>query len=461
MMTKARFWLLLVPVALLAAVPCRGEERVYLMGSTPFFATVGAFPDWRFEDLGDKDFIALHVDDFWGVPWEAFAAGAAPPPAWSAKWQALAASAGAGGKIIYLSVSPLAGRKTLAAEVGADGQAVNGWAPVDGSGCFDFAADSQFARRQTAYVNYSKFVIDLVRPRFFSPAIEMNVAFSLCPSQREAWTRWYAGVHLALKQAYPALIIFPTFQMEHLYGVADAASSCGAGVSDEACFDKHLDEALLVPADRAAFSVYPVAWVFKGESMPVDTFAKIQARTSSPIWVSETGWPSVRIPVQSTPSCGADAYPASIANETKQAAHMDWLLGEAQARRMEAIVWWLNRDFLDGPSATVCPCSGDAGTCDLINGFASAGAGAELLLRLFANMGLRRFDGAARPAHALWSAALARPHVARAVVPARQRNLPLQAGRVLDRGNTPTSPYSAEIWNSPQSARKSRKEMRQ
>ena len=86
-MTKVRSWLLLLPVALLAAVPCRGEERAYLMGSTPFFATAGAFPDWRFEDLGDKDFIALHADDFWGVPWEAFAAGAAPAPAWSAKWR--------------------------------------------------------------------------------------------------------------------------------------------------------------------------------------------------------------------------------------------------------------------------------------------------------------------------------------------------------------------------------------
>ena len=50
------------------------ETRSFLMGATPFFASFDGsrtvFPDWRFENLDDRDLLSLHVDDFWGVPWD-------------------------------------------------------------------------------------------------------------------------------------------------------------------------------------------------------------------------------------------------------------------------------------------------------------------------------------------------------------------------------------------------------
>lgn len=34
------------------------ENRPFLMGSTPFFVTAAAFPDWRFENLEDRDLLS-------------------------------------------------------------------------------------------------------------------------------------------------------------------------------------------------------------------------------------------------------------------------------------------------------------------------------------------------------------------------------------------------------------------
>ncbi|MEW8318362.1 MAG: hypothetical protein AB2660_19940 [Candidatus Thiodiazotropha sp.] len=42
--------------------------RPFLLGSTPFFTRHDGirviFPDWRFENLDDRDLLSLHVDDF-------------------------------------------------------------------------------------------------------------------------------------------------------------------------------------------------------------------------------------------------------------------------------------------------------------------------------------------------------------------------------------------------------------
>jgi len=390
--------------------------RSFLMGTTPFFARPSTFPDWRFENPEDKDLLSVHVDDFWGVPWVEFRDGTARPAAWESKWAALANNVRASGKILYLAVSPLGGRKTLAPRVKADGSTEADWAPVDASGCYPFATDPGADGFKTAYIQYLSYLISLVQPTYVSPAIEMNIQFSRCIAvDKAAWIAWYADVHNALKAAFPALIIFPTFQMEHMYGIADAQAACAGGLGVAACFDRRLNEALTIPGDRMAFSSYPVGWKFRSEyafSYPTDTYSRVKSATSRNIWISETGWPAVKILVSyqhgSSGSCGPDLIPASLANETEMNNYLSWLLGEAQNQNFEAVIWWLNRDYLDGPTAATCPCSGINDTCGMTDLFYSISAETELSLRVFGNMALRNYDGSPRPAHAAWQAFLSR-----------------------------------------------------
>jgi hypothetical protein len=82
-----------------------------------------------------------------------------------------------------------------------------------------------------------------------SPAIEMNMPFTTCPAQKAAWIAWDPDVHSALKSAYPTLVVFPTFQMEYMYGIAEAPAACIRGTLSQ-CFDQHLADALAIPGDR-------------------------------------------------------------------------------------------------------------------------------------------------------------------------------------------------------------------
>lgn len=386
--------------------------RSFWMGTTPFFATSTTFPDWRFENLGDKDLVSVHADDFWGVPWDQCnAGGCAPPAAWTAKWSSLADSARATGKTLYLALSPLGGRKTLAPRLDANGNKIENWAPVDANGCYPFATDANAATYQAAYISYMKYLIDLVGPRYVSPAVEMNIPFSQCSSQKAAWIAWYSGVHNALKAAYPSLVVFPTFQMEHMYGISDDQAACAAGTALAACFDLRLAEALTIPGDRIAFSSYPIGWKYRAEysfSYPTDTYERVQAVTTRRIWMAETGWAAVKVlqnyPHGAVGSCGADLFPETIANNTEQENYLRWLLAEAQRREFESVIWWLNRDYLDGAVAGTCPCvPATSDTCLLADTFFAAGGDfGETLLRVFGNMALRNYDGSPRPARTAW-----------------------------------------------------------
>jgi hypothetical protein len=410
-----------------ASAPPPAPTRSFYMGASPFFATATAFPDFRLENMDERDLLSVHIDDFWGVPWDQCAGTActALPAAFVARWQQLAASAQASGKVLYLAVSPLANRRTLSGSVQADGSVLQGWLPpgvIDGNGCYLFSADAAHAAGYAAaYVNFVRYLVDLVHPSYLSPAIEMNMPFTTCASQKSAWIAWYTSVYNALKAAYPTLPIFPTFQLEFLYGSAEPAAACAMGTSYTDCFKARLNEALAIAGDRIAFSSYPEGWTYSGEfnfGVPPDTFAITRAATTRRIWVSETGWNTV--PVRSSyahatgGSCSATfllpdtvSTPAGtkdLANNAAQAAYMSWLLGQAQGQQLEAVIWWLNRDYLDGAVSATCPCApSTSDTCRLADTFYAAGGDFdEGLLRGFGNMALRNFDGSARPAEAVW-----------------------------------------------------------
>lgn len=423
---KAKWFYTPALVAVLTLYACSGggggstATRSYWMGTTPFFATPSLFPDWRFENLEDKDLLSIHADDFWGVPWEQCnASGCTPPAAWVSKWTNLANSANSQGKTLYLALSPLQDRKRLAPRVdSASGNPVRSWDQTDADGCYQFSTDANAASYKAAYISYVKYLVNLVGARFITPSVEMNILFTQCPSQKAAWVAWYTDVHNAIKAEYPSRVIFPTFQMEHMYGISDSQAACTAGTTLAACFDQRLSEALAIPGDRIAFSSYPIGWKYLAEysySYPTDTYARVQNATPRKIWMAETGWAAVPIRQSyahgATSSCGADLIPASLANDTEQESYMRWLLAEAQTRGFESVIWWLNRDYLDGAVAATCPCTpATSDTCVLNDAFyTAAGTTGEVLMRLFGNMALRNYDGTARPARGVWRAYFDRP----------------------------------------------------
>lgn len=410
-----------------APTPTPVPTRSFYMGASPFFATATALPDFRFENLDERDLLSVHVDDFWGVPWDQCAGTACTglPATWVARWQQLASAAQASGKVLYLAISPLANRRTLAGSVQADGSILQGWLPpgvVDAQGCYLFSADAAHAAGYaTAYANFIRYLVDLVHPAYLSPVVEMNMPFTTCAAQKAAWIDWYTSVHNAIKAAYPALPVFPTFQLEFLYGSAEPAAACATGTSYTDCFKSRLDEALAIPGDRIAFSSYPDGWVYSSAfnfGVPPDTFAITRQATTRKIWVSETGWNTVPLRNSyahgASGSCSASyllpdtlSTPAGVrdlANNAAQAAYMSWLLGQAQVQQLEAVIWWLNRDYLDGAVAATCPCTpSGSDTCRLADTFYSVGGDfTEGLLRVFGNMALRNYDGSARPAEAVW-----------------------------------------------------------
>lgn len=418
----------------LAAGALRAEEpRPFLMGFTPIALSSTTFPDWRFEDLGHQDLISIHGDDFLGIPWDAFAAGTPPAASWQQQWASIAASAKDSGQVRYLALSPLEGRKRLAPKIDAAGTKHYTWDPVDANGCFRFAADPDAQKYQRAYVAYASHLIDLVQPRYFSPAIEMDIQFYSCPDQKVAYQDWYAGVHRALKARHPSLVIFPTFQFEYLYGVALGPSDpftpwCGGARTDaslKACFEQHLDEALTVPADRVGLSMYPIQFLYPplppdnystGFSRLAEGFGLIQQKTGREIWVTETGWPAVKILTSyqhaSPPStCGTVLIDdVAVGGEANIRNYLEALLNQAQGKAFEAVVWWEHHDLLDENDTDACPCPGPSVTCNAIDAFYSVGGTfTELTLRRFGNMGLKRYDGSPRAAHDLWAQTFARP----------------------------------------------------
>ncbi len=404
------------------------------MGNTAFFGTPTLFPDWRFDHTDDRDLLSMHVDDFWGVPWDyCDASGCTVPTAWDSKWRDLAATARVTGKTIYLAVSPLSDRRTIAKRELADGATEEHWLPVavvDANGCYKFVEDAtNAAAYKAAYISFLKYLVGLFQPTYLSPAVEMNMPFTACPAQKAAWIAWYSDVYAALKASYPALIVFPTFQMEYMYGVAEPAAACTSGTSYGECFDQRLAETLAIPADRAAFSTYPVAWVYSsvyGYSQPTDTYERVASATTRKIWVSETGWPTVPLLASylhgSSGTCGSDLYPANLtvpgvgtfgmASDDRQAQYLSWLLGEAQSRQFEAVVWWLDRDYLDGSVAATCPCDpATSDTCQLADLFYTIGGDfGETILRVSGNMALRYYDGSPRPAYTTWKQYLDRTY---------------------------------------------------
>jgi hypothetical protein len=361
----------------------------------------------------DVDLVAVH-QEFYGVPWSQFAAGTTPPPEWSAQMLSLAASARDAGQEVFLSVTPLnGGRTSLAARtVIVNGSIVSedGWAAP----CYDFATAADAATWRNAYIRYVEAMVDTFHPRYLNIAIELNLFLEQCPTAWEGMVDVVNAAYDAAKSRSPGTVVFPSIQIDHLYGVAPG--SCPSGVDAGVCYDQAYARLGGVKRDRFAISSYPYLAGFAApDQVPADWFSRGPARGGERPVIAETGWLSDSVVAQTS---AGSCLNAVTSDESAEAAYLDLVLSAAERGRMDLVTWISDRDLLIAPMMADCGCHLAQEWCavrDIFRGPPPTGnfdtqLQGELLLKAFGTMGLRAYDGTPKSAvYRRWQEAHTRP----------------------------------------------------
>nr|HEX4312987.1 hypothetical protein [Kofleriaceae bacterium] len=356
-------------------------------------------------DLGsDDDVLEIH-QEFYGVPWDQFLAHQAPPAAWVAIMDGIAANARATGKPVFLSVSMLnGGRDTLAAKTAVDGSgnvsATDDWA----AHCYDFGSASDAAAIQQAYLDYVSWMIDEFGPQWLNFAIEVNLFDEPCHAQFPALVTAANATYAAIKAKQASIVAFPSFQIDHLYGVADG--SC-AGSDQAACFDANYADISTMTRDRFAMSSYAInLGGMTVASLPADWFSRGAARAGEREIIAETGTNSTPVVIDD-PNAGCEQLISG--DEPTAAAYLSRVLGDAYAQHIEVVNWWSDRDLVVQQVMTDCPCTFDQTWCAVVAAFRGTDPATEdfgeLALKAFGTMGLRAYDGTPKSLLATWQAA--------------------------------------------------------
>ncbi|MFM2416689.1 MAG: hypothetical protein RL385_1412 [Pseudomonadota bacterium] len=361
----------------------------------------------------DADVVAYH-HEYYGIPWEAFEQGSAPPAEWSSLMERLAKAAEDAGRPVFLSINMLNGkRESLAARTVIENGAVKSqedWAPR----CFDFGSDPDAGAKRQAYLRYVAYMLKTFQPAYLNVAIEVNLYFQRCPSGVPGLISLINDVYDAVKLSAPETLVFPSFQLENLYGYGE--ESCPNAAQRTACFDAAYVQLAGIKRDRFAVSTYPMGAGFaKPTDLPLDWFTRAASRAAERVLVAETGWISTGLTVRTREGA---CMPWFAYTETDSAAYLARLLQAGEMDDLDLITWWSDRDLLVTEAMGDCPCAFDTTWCAVLDIFRGppsllgpdTQAFGELLLKAFGTMGLRHYDGTWKTEHKrLWQAAKMRP----------------------------------------------------
>lgn len=368
----------------------------------------------------DVDIVEIH-QEFYGVPWDAFAAHQAPPAEWDALMKSLAKNAQSMNKPVFLSISMLnGGRSTLAAKTTVNGSNVGStddWA----ASCYDFATAADGATMKAAYLAYVDYMIDTFAPGYLNLAIEVNLFFEKCPAAAAGLIDVANAAYDEAHAKKASIIAFPSFQIDHLYGYSNtcpAADADGGTPADrDACFAANFAQIEPMKRDRFAMSSYPqLSVVKKAADMPADWFSRGAKKKNEIPLIAETGWNSSSLVAElSNGTCDT----VIDDTESEEQAYLDFVLGSADTAHIDLVNWWSNRDLVVSTFMTDCPCTFDTTWCSVLQAFRGPDAGpdagetaffGEIVAKAFGTMGLRSYDGTQKPSvYARWQSALARP----------------------------------------------------
>lgn len=357
----------------------------------------------------DADVAAMHVE-FYGIPWSAFETGAAPPMEWSARMTELATQVHALGRPVFLSISMLNGRRERLAATTIVDQGKLSTSDDTGSRCYDFASAGDAASRRRGYLRYVEDMVERFAPAFVNVAVEANLFFEKCPQAAPALIEVSNAAYDLIKARHPDTLVFPSFQIDHLYGYS--ADSCPDAKGRDACFDAHYAQLAGMKRDRFAISSYPfLNQIGSVEALPSDWFARGAERGGERVVIAETGWPSTGLVARAAD----DSCPTVFSFDADDSArYLARVLHDADELDMDLVTWWSDRDLLRSELMTDCPCAFDATWCSVLDIFRGPAQPSvpqsqflsEVLLKAFGTMGLRQYDGTLRSGHAaLWNAA--------------------------------------------------------
>lgn len=361
----------------------------------------------------DSDVIGMH-HEVYGIPWDAFETQTPPPPEWTAVMNRLASAARATGKPVFLSVSMLDGmRQRLADRTRIENGAVkttSAWS----ADCYDFATATDAASKAAAYRRYVEYMVQTFEPAYLNIAIEVNLFFEKCPAASPGLIDVANATYDAVKAAHPTTVVFPSFQLDHLYGYARDA--CPDPTQRAACFDAAYAVIAPLRRDRFAMSTYPYMNEVGGVAgLPVDWFTRAPSRAGERGLIAETGWLSTPlVALTNAPSC----YTLFTYTEADAGSYVERVLADAESANLELVTWWSNQDLVVSDLMTDCPCTFDPTWCTVLDVFrgpvvpggVDTQLFGEVLLKAFGTMGLRDYAGIPKPAvHEPWRAALARP----------------------------------------------------
>jgi len=384
-----------------------GPTRAFYMAAAPYhyrfhpYSVQDGFDTTGFD--GKVDLLSLHMDSFFGVPWTEFATGAPLPELWLAMMDEIKAMADDLGVEVFLSLTPLGGvRDTLAPSPGVDdGHLAQGEPPYPG--CYNFDTGPTAGATRAAYLAYVRWMVDFFRPRFLAHAIEMNMYELSCPDD-------YASLIELLNAAYdqekvidPALPIFPTVTVEHLWGYGEEGE-CAVG--DASCLEANLDLLTALKRDRLGLSFYAFGMRAWADEIPSDIFSGIAAASGDPVVIAETGEASHSV-VMPWPELDSPCYEMIASSEAMQIDYLDFLLGEAEMLAADFVCWWSLRDYLIPEVYENCPCDAPGLWCEMYRQIFETGWLLPAWLG-WGSMGIMDYEQTLKPAAAVWEGWFAR-----------------------------------------------------
>ena len=223
-----------------------------------------------------------------------------------------------------------------------------------------------------AYLNYAIAAVEFFQPTYLAIGIEANILLAKRPDLWLDYKELNAAVYTALKARYPGLVVVTTVQYEHMLGLQGASAALRDAVADiyPGVLESEVRD-LLRHSDAIALSTFPhMAGGHVIDAGYYDTAAAIAADLGRPVAIDQSGYTSQNVVVTEGTLVGS---------ESVQAIYVAFLLQWALQRHCLFVVNWLAVDYGDN-------------------------FGTEPLQMAWAYIGLRRPDGSAKPALAVWDA---------------------------------------------------------
>jgi hypothetical protein len=225
-------------------------------------------------------------------------------------------------------------------------------------------------RVRAAFKNYALRLLRDFNPRYLGLGSEINTYLDAHPEDAENFHSLYREVYEAIKAEAPETRVFVTFQWEdlnNLFGAANPGRSAG-----EINWDAL--EAFEPRLDLWVISSHPFVHFPQADQIPADYYTPLLQRTDKPLAVAEGGFTSRTVG-------GFTGRPED---------QVDYLSAIHQqiGSRLDFWIYLLLNDFNLDSYAREMRRQGQGGDVTTLG--------------LFASVGLREFNGAPKPALAVW-----------------------------------------------------------